>query len=846
MTIKRLSSQSIPQRNLQQSNIEVLVAQTNNLRNVTLAFPRNAFVVFTGVSGSGKSSLAFDTIYAEAQLRYVESVSPHARRLMEQAAAPKVFDIVGLPPAIALRQSSAGTQERSSVGSLTRLSTTLRLLFSRAGRYPDNTEMLPAECFSPNNPQGACSACHGLGVVHDVRANAIVPDDRLAIRAGAIACWPTGWQAKNLCAILSALGYNVDAPWRSLSAKDREWILFTDEQPSVPIYVGLHGKQRQAAIDAGAPPSYVGTYTSARRNLLQSYSNGNDSTKRRLSKFVSVAQCHQCHGKKIRLDALSVKFADLDIAEFSELSIAQIRDTLTPYADRTATDLSAEQALREAVARMASDIRKRADQLCELGLGHLSLARKTSMLSSGELQRVRLATQLISKLFGVLYVLDEPSAGLHPSDVRRLMKPLTTLLEAGNSLLVVEHNLEVIRNAEWVVDVGPGPGVQGGEIVYNGTPSGIRQVPESLTAKYLFDKKSTGLRKRNRPTEWLKLRSVSYNNIEKMDVDLPLARLTVLTGVSGSGKSTLLTQIIPRLLERVDSPPVGKEDVEDQILAPVQGTVTEGVDRLSRLVSINQRPIGRSPRSNLATYTGFFDAVRKLFSETEGARQAGFDASRFSFNIAGGRCPVCEGQGQISIELMFMPSATAPCSTCGGSRYNDETLSIHWRGRTIADVLDLTVDDAREVFHDFEGINRSLSALAALGLGYLRIGQPASELSGGECQRVKLAYELQKARPTKTLYLLDEPTCGLHPADMDNLLQVLDRLVERGHTVIMAEHDMRMAVEADWIIDLGPGAGIDGGQVVAEGPPETVATCPNSKTAPYLRAQLEDRRRDPS
>ncbi len=844
--MKSLESSNESQLVEESHAIHIHGARTHNLKDVSLAIPRDSLVVFTGVSGSGKSSLAFDTIYAEAQRRYIESVAPHARRLIDQASTPEVGDITGLPPAIALQQSRAGAQERSTVGSLTRLSTTLRLMFSRAGRRPEGAALLPAESFSANNPQGACPGCHGLGVIHEALAEAMVPDDALSIRQGAIACWPNGWQAKNLCSILSALGYDVDAPWKSLRKKDRDWILFTYEQPSVPIYMGLDGAKRKAAIEAGEQPDYTGTYTGARKNLFQSYSNGSEAAKRRLSRFISVVRCPECQGKRLRPEALAVKFADYDISEFSELTIGELHGVLSPYADQTTQDLPHEPALREAVVRMSSDLCERAKKLSSLGLGHLSLARKTTMLSSGELQRVRLATQLISKLFGVLYVLDEPSAGLHPRDIASLLKPLKALLQEGNSLLVVEHNLELIGSAEWVVDVGPGPGIEGGQIVYSGLPDGLRQVGDSSTAKYLFDQAGPGLRKRSEPDEWLRLEVVSCNNIQRVDFALPLGRMTVLTGVSGSGKSTLLTQVIPGLLERVDSTRIVEEDQEDPTSTPaVEGVVVEGGEKVKRLVRIDQRPIGRTPRSNLATYTGFFDTVRKLFAETDQAKRLGFDAGRFSFNLPSGRCDVCEGQGRITIELMFMPGATARCSTCGGTRYNEQTLAVKWQGKSIAEILDLTVKDACEVFKRHEGIQRSLTALTALGLGYLRLGQPATELSGGECQRIKLAYELQKLQRTKTLYLMDEPTSGLHPADMDRLMTVLDQLVQRGHTVVMAEHDMRIAVEADWIIDLGPGAGLEGGEVVAAGPPETVAESPSSVTAPYLMHRLKKRTGDP-
>nr|WP_312996044.1 excinuclease ABC subunit UvrA [Leclercia sp.] len=823
------------------TSVSVHGARTHNLRDVSFSFPRDAMVVFTGISGSGKSSLAFDTLYAEAQRRFMESIAPHARRLIEQASAPDVDGIDGLPPAVALQQSRAGAQERSTVGSLTRISVTLRLLFSRAGLRPADVPFLPAESFSPNNPQGACPACQGMGMIHEVRDDALVPDGSRSIREGAIASWPNGWQAKNLRSILDSLGYNIDAPWDSLAEEDRKWILFTDEQPSVPIFMGLNAEQRREAIAAGTEPAYTGTYTSARKYLLQSYSGGKDSVKKRLSRFITVAPCHECQGKRLNQNALAYTFAGHDIAEMGELTITQLKALLLPFAEGRSRQISSEAAVREAVIRMTTDICGRLDQLEKLGLGHLSLGRRTTMLSSGELQRIRLATQLISRLFGVIYVLDEPAAGLHPEDVRALLQSLRLLLEAGNSLVIVEHNLDVIAEADWLTEIGPGPGRLGGEIVYNGPPSGLRQVSRSPTAGYLFDKHRPGLRQRRLPEHWLKLEQVTSNNIHGLDVGIPLERMTVITGVSGSGKSTLLARVLPTLLQRLDKTPKDEDNEEESLVPDVQGHITAGGTSLKRLVSIDQRPIGRTPRSNLATYTGFFDTVRKLFAETDEAKKRGFDASRFSFNLPAGRCSACEGQGQITIELMFMPQASAPCSACGGHRYNDETLEVRWHNRTIADVLDLTVDEAISVFRNNDTIQRSLAALASLGLGYLKLGQPATELSGGECQRIKLAWELQRAQRGKTLYLLDEPSTGLHPADMDKLMGVLDRLVQRGDTVVMAEHDMRIASEADWILDLGPGSGENGGQLVATGTPEEVSRSPESLTAPYLSARLKKR-----
>jgi len=838
------NSGSLPHRS-NHSGVSVQGARTHNLKDLSFTFPRDAMVVFTGVSGSGKSSLAFDTLYAEAQRRFMESVAPHARRLIDQAAAPDVDNIDGLPPAVALQQSRAGAQERSTVGSLTRVSVTLRLLYSRAGKRPDGVSFLAAESFSPNNPQGACPACQGMGMVHQVKTEALVPDASLSIREGAIAAWPHGWQAKNLRSILEALDYDIDAPWETLSERDREWILMTDEQPSVPIFMGLTAEQRKAAIAAEVEPAYTGTYTSARKYVLQSYAGGKESVKKRLSRFVAVAPCALCQGKRLNQDALSVTFAGYDIAEMGELTIAQLKALFSPLAKGASSLLPEETALREATIRMATDICGRLDQLENLGLGHLSLGRRTTMLSSGELQRIRLATQLISQLFGVMYVLDEPAAGLHPEDVRALIRSLRALLAAGNSLVIVEHNLDVIAEADWLTEIGPGPGRLGGEIVYNGAPSGLARNGRSATADYLLGDRYPGLRQRSLPEQWLQFEQVTCNNLRALDFSLPLDRMTVITGVSGSGKSTLLIRVLPALLQRLDNTPADEGEDEDETVTAVQGNVVAGGASLKRLVRIDQRPIGRTPRSNLATYTGFFDTVRRLFAETDEAKTRGFDASRFSFNLPAGRCPACEGQGLITIELLFMPQASAPCSTCGGRRYNAETLEVHWNGKTIADVLALTVDEAAAFFSGNESIQRSLTALKALGLGYLTLGQPATELSGGECQRIKLAWELQRAQRGKTLYLLDEPSTGLHPSDMDKLMRVLDQLVKRGDSVVMAEHDMRIASEADWIIDLGPGSGENGGHIVAAGTPEEVSRAENSVTAPYLARRLKNRRGDP-
>ncbi|WP_442604620.1 excinuclease ABC subunit A [Pantoea vagans] len=683
--------------------------------------------------------------------------------------------------------------------------------------------------------------CQGLGLIHDVSEDDLVPDPSLSIAEGAIVAWPNGWQAKHLRIILETLGYDVTVPWQRLSRRDKDWILFTDEQPSVPVFPGLNAEQRQKAIAEGTEPAYNGTYVSVRKNVLQRYSGGKEGVVKRVARFVRSKACPACQGERLNQAALAVRFAGFDIADLSDFTVNQLNALLRPFAEGKPEHLPDDLALKEAVIRMTSDIRKRLTQLEELGLGHLSLSRKSTQLSSGELQRIRLATQLISRLFGVLYVLDEPSAGLHPEDVSRLIDSLNLLKISGNSLLIVEHNLKIISGADWIVEVGPGPGRDGGQVVYSGNPSGLRDITTSPTAAYLFSSDYKGLRKRTSPENWLSFKGISCNNLKGLDVSFPLERLSIITGVSGSGKSTLLTHAIPALLAKLDKTEPDEEVLTEDNAQDIKGHVASGTGKLNRLIRIDQRPIGRTPRSNLATYTGFFNTVRKLFAETDEAKQRGFDASRFSFNLPQGRCPSCEGQGQVSIELMFMPEVTATCSACGGSRYNDDTLSVRREGRTIAEVLNLTVDEAGEVFKDYESIKRSLDALSALGLCYLKIGQSATQLSGGECQRIKLAYEFQRVPRGKTLYLLDEPSSGLHPADMDRLMKILDTLVQRGNTVVMAEHNMRLATEADWIVDLGPGAGDKGGKIVTSGIPEEIVQASASLTGPYLRKQLQRR-----
>ncbi|MHA6576181.1 excinuclease ABC subunit UvrA [Pseudomonas yamanorum] len=821
--------------------VRVRGAREHNLRNVDVDIPRDALVVFTGVSGSGKSSLAFSTVYAEAQRRYFESVAPYARRLIDQVGVPDVDSIEGLPPAVALQQQRGTPSTRSSVGSVTTLSSLIRMLYSRAGSYPAGQPMLYAEDFSPNLPQGACPQCHGLGRVYEVTEALMVPDPSLTIRQRAVASWPLAWQGQNQRDILVTLGYDVDIPWRDLPKKQRDWILFTEETPTVPVYAGFTPAQTRDALKRKLEPSYQGTFTGARRYILHTFTHSQSALmKKRVSQFMQGSPCPLCEGKRLNKAALSVKFAGVDIGELSQMSLLQLAELLRPVAEGQGDKkLSVEKRL--AAQRIAQDLLERVSTLTDLGLGYLALERSTPTLSSGELQRLRLATQLGSQLFGVIYVLDEPSAGLHPADGEALFAALDRLKAAGNSLFVVEHDLETMRRADWLIDVGPAAGEHGGQVLYSGPPAGLAQIEASQTREYLFAEKRPVSQPPRQPTGWLSLEGVTRNNLNDLSVDFPLGCFTAVTGISGSGKSSLVSQALLELVGAGLGRVVEAEDepsLEDDAPQTSGGRISGGLEHIRRLVQVDQKPIGRTPRSNLATYTGLFDNVRKLFAATPAAKKRNFDAGQFSFNVAKGRCPNCEGEGFVSVELLFMPSVYAPCPTCHGARYNPETLAIKWEGLTIAQVLGLTVEQAVEVFAEQPGVLRSLQVLRDIGLGYLRLGQPATELSGGEAQRIKLATELQRNARGATLYVLDEPTTGLHPRDVDRLLSQLNHLVEAGHTVIVVEHEMRVVAQSDWVIDIGPGAGDRGGKVVVSGTPQKVAKSKSSRTAPFLGREL--------
>ncbi|MFS0730041.1 excinuclease ABC subunit UvrA [Curtobacterium sp. 1P10AnD] len=788
--------------------IRVRGAREHNLRDVDVDIPRDRIVAFTGISGSGKSSLAFGTVFAEAQRRFLESVAPYARRLIAQGSTPHVDEITGLPPAVALQQRRGAPSTRSTVGTLTTLSNSVRMLYSRAGTYPEGATQLYSDSFSPNTVAGACPRCHGLGTAHEVTEASAVHDPSLSIREGAITAWPGAWQGKNLRDVTAVLGYDIDRPWRDLPRADRDWLLFTEEQPVVEV----HPKR-----DRVAKP-YKGRFWSARQYTLHTLADSQSETQRNKAlRFVESGPCQLCGGSGLTRAALAVTFGGLSIAEFNALPLSELREVLRPAAeltDPTPAQSTVTSGERSEVAKsITQDLGGRIDVLIGLGLGYLGLDRATPTLSPGETQRLRIATQLRSGLFGVVYVLDEPSAGLHPADTESLVQVLDDLRAGGNSVFVVEHDMDIVRRADWIVDVGPGAGSGGGRVLYSGPPEGLADVEESITRRYLHPGGERSQRQPRTPVDTLEIRHASIHNLDHLDLDLPLGVLTAVTGVSGSGKSSLVGGVLP--------------------------TVAEHHPLIARVVEVDQKPIGRTPRSNLATYTGMFDAVRQAFAATEDAKQRGWTAGRFSFNVEGGRCEVCQGEGSVSVELLFLPGSWAPCPECHGARYNAETLEVRRAGSSIADVLGMTVDEAAETLAELPAAVRALTALQSVGLGYLRLGQPAPELSGGEAQRIKLATELQRARSGHTLYLLDEPSTGLHPADVELLTAQLQQLTDAGNTVVVVEHVMSVVAQADHVVDMGPAGGGDGGRVVAAGTPAEVAASAVSRTAPYLRSAVD-------
>lgn len=839
-------------------------AHLHNLRHIDVTIPHGQLVAFTGISGSGKSSLAFGTIHGEGQRSYLESVAPFARRLISQATDPQVGSIEGLSPTVALQQQTTAPGARSTVGTISSTSNIVRLLYSRCGDYsalsgattsgsaPSATPItrLASDAFSPNTADGMCPECRGTGTKFVATEASMVHEPELSIRDGAITAWPGAWAGKNFRDILEALGYDLDRPWQELSESDRNWILFTRERPVVEIVPHRGADQVQR--------TYQGTWRSVAEYLYKTLrETESDSLRRRTESFLESHTCSNCGGAGLRPQALQVRYLDVPINELNAWSLDFLHqalvdrqqelgqragannvgrddqpDTAAAPATRTAQDDAEALLLTQIVPPLAAAL--------ELGLGHLSLDRAATTLSAGELQRLRLASQLHSSLFGVTYILDEPTAGLHPQERTAVLTVIRRLLAAGNNVFVVEHDMDFVAQADYLIDIGPYAGDGGGTVVFAGKPSELAdangQLAESPTAQALANRRLELADAPHDANGHLVLRGINHRNLQGLDLELGLGQFTAVAGVSGSGKSTLVTDV------------VGKR-------------ATEHPD-ISRVVTITQKPIGRTPRSTLATYTGMFDRVRSIFAaqaRRDGKDAKKWNASKFSYNTKKGQCPECSGAGHIEVELVFLPGTYTLCPRCQGGRFNDETLEVRWHGRTVADVLQLRVTEALEIFRDLADggsssgtgtgtgsdggtgstggdggtkdpdhsqitqVVRALEVLDELGLGYLRLGQGAPELSGGEAQRIKLATELQRTQKKSSLYLLDEPTMGLHPHDSAKLLDKLEALADAGATVVMVEHNLQALARVDRVIELGPGAGAAGGRILAQASPKKLA-----------------------
>jgi excinuclease ABC subunit A len=930
-------------------------AREHNLRNVTLDLPRDQLIVFTGLSGSGKSSLAFDTIYAEGQRRYVESLSSYARQFLGQMEKPDVDFIEGLSPAISIDQKSTSRNPRSTVGTITEVYDYLRVLYARVGHphcpscgrpigrqspeqivdrileLPEGTKFqvlapvvrgrkgeyekllgelarkgfpraridgevrdlsepirlpktykhtievvvdrlvakpdirrrvadsietalelaegiaaiavqtdghediqnfsqalactydgisfdeLAPRNFSFNSPYGACTTCDGLGVRLEVDAELVVPDPDLTIEEGALAPWASNtleYWYRVLGAVADAHGFDLDTPWKKLPKRARDVVLYGSDREVYVKYKNRYGRQR----------AYWTTYEGCIPNIERRYDEtDSDSAREKLEQFMREIPCRACKGQRLKPESLAVTVGGLNIADLTSRSI---RETL-----RFVESMELSDRERMIAERLLKEIRERLRFLVDVGLDYLTLARPAGTLAGGEAQRIRLATQIGSGLVGVLYILDEPSIGLHQRDNRRLIDTLLRLRDLGNTLIVVEHDEATILEADHIVDIGPAAGEHGGEIVYSGELKGLLEEERSLTGAFLSGRRQipTPEVRRTPGERHLRLEGVREHNLKNVTVDIPLGLFVCVTGVSGSGKSTLVQDVLLRAL---------MQKVYRSRLLPGKHKKLVGWEQIDKVIDIDQSPIGRTPRSNPATYTGVFDHVRKLFAQVPEARMRGFQPGRFSFNVRGGRCENCAGDGQIKIEMHFLPDVYVTCEVCKGKRYNRETLEVKYKGRTIADVLAMSVEEALEFFQNIPPIKRHMQTLNDVGLGYIKLGQPAPTLSGGEAQRIKLSSELHKRATGNTIYVLDEPTTGLHFEDIRKLLGVLQRLVASGNTVLVIEHNLDVIKTADWIVDLGPDGGDAGGELVVTGTPEAVAAHPGSHTGTFLSEVL--------
>ena len=937
------------------NEIVIRGAREHNLKNVSLTLPRDKMIVFTGLSGSGKSSLAFDTIYAEGQRRYVESLSSYARQFLGQMEKPDVELIEGLSPAISIDQKSTSNNPRSTVGTVTEIHDYLRLLYARIGiphcpkcgrvierqtvdqvveqimalgegarvqiiapavrgrkgehakllaqiqkdgyvrvkvdgtvydiadvpvldkklkhtidvivdriivrkgsegRLADSLETafsfgaglakvehngeeqlfsenyacpecgisieeLTPRMFSFNNPYGACPTCSGLGSLMKIDPALIVPNEELSLKKGAINA--TGWQSSNVSSIagmyLAALGekygFILDTPFKELSAEAKKVILYGTG--SERIHVEYHKEFGEGSYDS----PFEGVIPNLERRYRETQS---DFMKREIEEYMANIPCPDCNGKRLKKESLSVTVGGMNIAEISDMTVRHAREKLGSLKLTQTEELIARQILKEIDSRLGF--------LISVGLDYLTLSRMAGTLSGGEAQRIRLATQIGSSLVGVLYILDEPSIGLHQRDNARLIDTLKGMRDLGNTLIVVEHDEETMLNADYIVDIGPGPGEHGGEVVFAGTPEEILKDENSITGKYLSGREYIPIPKHRRPVgeSWLSIRGARANNLKNVNADIPIGVFTCVTGVSGSGKSSLVNEVMKKALLRDLNRARTKPGEHDAIL---------GIEKLDKIIDIDQSPIGRTPRSNPATYTGLFDLVRDVFAQTPDAKMRGYTNGRFSFNVKGGRCEACHGDGILKIEMHFLPDIYVPCEVCGGKRYNRETLEVRYKGKTIADVLDMTVEEALHFFAPLPKLAKKLQTLYDVGLGYIRLGQPSTTLSGGEAQRVKLATELARKDTGRTIYVLDEPTTGLHTDDVKRLLSILQRLCDGGSTVVVIEHNLDVIKAADYIIDLGPEGGDMGGTIVCCGTPEQVAENRKSYTGKYLKPVLD-------
>ena len=935
--------------------IKIRGANEHNLKNIDVDIPRNELVVLTGLSGSGKSSLAFDTIYAEGQRRYMESLSSYARQFLGQMEKPNVEKIEGLSPAISIDQKSTNRNPRSTVGTVTEIYDYFRLLYARVGiphcpkcgkeirkqsvdqmvdqvmelpegtkiqllapvvrgkkgehakvferakksgyvrvmvdgnmyelseeikldknikhnieivvdrlvvkpgierRLTDSIENVLAlteglflldviggeqvtfsqsfacpDCgisiseieprsFSFNNPFGACPVCFGLGYKMEFDPELMIPDRHLSLNQGAIQVM--GWQSSTdkgsftnalLRALSKAYDFSLDTPFEELPEKIRHMLIYGGFGEVKVHYVGQRGEG-----------TYPVTFEGLIKNVERRYrETGSDTMKQEYESFMRITPCKECGGMRLKKEALAVTVCDKNIYEITAMSIGNLQQFLTDLKLTKQQMLIGGQVLKE--------IRARVGFLIDVGLNYLSLARATGTLSGGEAQRIRLATQIGSGLVGVCYILDEPSIGLHQRDNDKLLNTLKNLRDLGNSLIVVEHDEDTMLAADHIVDIGPGAGSHGGEVVAQGTAEEIMQIPDSVTGQYL-----SGILQipvpdtRKKPTGFLKIIGAAENNLKNVTVDIPLGVMTCVTGVSGSGKSSLVNEILYKHLAK---------SLNRARTIPGKHREIQGIDQLDKVINIDQSPIGRTPRSNPATYTGVFDQIRDLFAGTQDARARGYKKGRFSFNVKGGRCEACGGDGIIKIEMHFLPDVYVPCEVCGGKRYNRETLDVKYKGKSIYDVLEMTVEEAVPFFDSIPSIKRKIETLNDVGLSYVKLGQPSTTLSGGEAQRIKLATELSRQSTGKTIYILDEPTTGLHFADVHKLVEILQRLVENGNTVVVIEHNLDVIKCADYIIDMGPEGGDGGGQVVAKGTPEEVAENPDSYTGQYIKKMLE-------